>query len=248
MSHNTRSQNPPIHDDLKNYFKSLIEPLVTNDSINIILKKFEDNIISKFEERLRVQEERITVLESTLALRQKTVDVLIEQIDEKCDTLEQYSRRDCIRIHGIEEGMMNNVDNVVEDCFKHCDVGFGKEAIDRAHVIGQPYLDEISNKRVQSIIVKFNTWNDRTAFYKARPKSFADGKKLPGTPPFRVSLDLTKHRFDLLRRARELIKDNPNFLYAFSNVNCSLLIKDKSNKNHNFNSEVQLNNILNGIK
>ena len=133
---------------------------------------------------------------------------------------------------------------MVVNCFNEVKLNFGKAAIDRSHRIGEEYKDDVTNKMVRPIIVKFRSWGERTAFYKARPRLFSNGIKKPGTLPFRVSLDLTKRRYDLLKHAREVIKSNPNFLYAFADVNCSLVIKDKNNKHHYFNTKDDLAKIL----
>ena len=52
-------------------------------------------------------------------------------------------------------------------------------------------------------------------------------------------------RHDLLKHARELIENNPRFLYAFADFNCSLAVKDDNNKYHYFNSKGDLAKILN---
>ena len=184
-------------------------------------------------------------MESTLALRQKAVDVLLDDFEIKVDNNEQYSRRACLRIHGIEVADEENVDDVVQDCMNKVGVDLNSNAIDRTHRVGNAYVDRETNKNVRSIIVKFNSWRDRTKFYRARPTLFSGGKKKPGVLPFRVSLDLTKRRYDLLKHVRGLIKDNPRFLYAFADINCSLAIRDSSNRNHFFNSYGELDNIIN---
>ena len=47
--------------------------------------------------------------------------ILLEKLDVKTDDIEQYSRRSCIRIHGIEldeNTSSENVDKILSDCFK----------------------------------------------------------------------------------------------------------------------------------
>ena len=125
---------------------------------------------------------------------------------------------------------------------------FGCEAIDRAHRIGGGYVDEKTNKLIKPIIVKFGSWRERTAFYKARPRMFSGGVKKQEVLPFRISLDLTKRRRDLLKYAKELIETNPNVLYAFADVNCKLFIKDKNNKLHDFNTKGELQLVLDKLE
>ena len=66
--------------------------------------------------------------------------------------------------------------------------------IDRAHCIGKLVSDTDSKQKVRSIIVKFKSWESETAFHKARPRNFVNGRKKPDAKSLSVSLDLTKRR------------------------------------------------------
>ena len=93
---------------------------------------------------------------------------------------------------------------------------------------------------MKSIIIKYKAWNDRRTFYLNRPKKTAGIK-------FSVSVDLTKRRHNLLKKAREAINDDDytgDALYAFSDINCSLGIKLSNGDFKFFNSEKQLDDIL----
>ena len=94
--------------------------------------------------------------------------------------------------------------------------------IDRVHYIGKPNFDTDSKQKVRSIIVKFKSWKSRTAFYKARPRNFTNGRKKPDAKSFSVSLDLTNRRYALLTKANGLVKDNPSVAYAFCDINQSI--------------------------
>ena len=227
-----------ITDELRN----LIKPLATNDRIDLVLNKIEE-ITARFEEKIKKQDERICTLESSLSLRQNTVDVLLEQLSIKADETEQYSRRSCVRITGIEDND-KDVEDLVVECFNKVNINVNKDDIERAHRIGVSYVDDISKLKVKPIIVKFHSWKKRTQFYQARPRAFVNGVKKSEPLPFRVALDLTKIRLDLLKCARSLILNNPNFLYVYSNINCKLVIKDVNNKLHHFNTKGQLDKII----
>ena len=90
--------------------------------------------------------------------------------------------------------------------------------------------------------VKFRSWKLRTTFYKARQRNHSDQQKKPDSS-FNVSLDLTKPRYNLLIKAKGLIANNPSV--AFSDINCSLVLKFNDNTYRYFNSESELKNILN---
>ena len=74
-------------------------------------------------------------------------------------------------------------------------MSFGQEDIDCAHRTDLEYMEKNSEKKVKSIMVKFQSWRARKQFYDARPKNFKNGKKKPGYKSFSVSVDLTKRRF-----------------------------------------------------
>ena len=265
MAHGLRSKDMGnISPEIKAFFEQTLneslKPLAKKESIIELLEALEQKISRRFEERFDDQEKRfeakfqqhekrITELESTLVLRQKSVDLLLEEVDRKSDENEQYSRRSCLRIHGIECDDNNEevVEDIVLDCFRKVNLNLDKSSIDRAHRIGVSYLDSESKRMTRSIIVKFRSWSERMAFYKARPTGFSGGKKKPGVLPFRVSLDLTKRRYDLLKHARTLIDNNDKFLFAFADSNCFLGVKDVGNKFHFFTNKAELENIISKV-
>ena len=123
-------------------------------------------------------------------------------------------------------------------------IEFNQNEIDCVHYIGKPYMDKTKNKKVRSLIIKFKPWKSRITFYKSRPRNHLDRQKKPGSS-FNVSLDLTKRCYNLLMKARGFIANNPSVAYAFCDVNCSFVIKFNDNMYRYFNSECELNNLLN---
>ena len=57
-------------------------------------------------------------------------------------------------------------------------------------------------------------------------------------------LNLTKRHYSVLAKAKSIIKDNPAVMFAFADNNCSLALKLNNDKFHYFNSEDELNKIL----
>ena len=136
----------------------------------------------------------------------------------------QYSRRQCLRIEGIvktRKEKVEDVTNLVKDCFAEVDVDIPDTVLDRAHRIGPVYKDE-SDQNIQGIIVKFNNFRYRSMFYKNR-------KKLKGGK--RVRIDLTSNRYNLLKKTNALIKrmKMENTVYTFADVNCRLKVVNKEN-------------------
>ena len=239
----TRSQSKimSIASELRDYFESLMEPLVTNEKLEQVLKSFQDGLMKKIEGKFKDQNTRIEELESKLAKKQNVID----NLEIKCDDNEQYSRRSCLRVHGLEfnsdndEGVMKKV----EKCCKDMDVEFNENEIDRAHYIGKPYVDKVKNKKVRLLIIKFKSWRSRLAFYKSRPRNHLEQQKKPGSS-FNVSLDLTKRCYDLLMKAKGLIINNPSVACVFCDINCLLVMEFNNNKYRYFNSESELAKLL----
>ena len=230
-----------IKSELRDYFESLMELLVTNKKLEQVFKSFQDGLMKKIEDKFKEQNTRIEELESKLAIKQNVID----NLEIKCDDNEQYNRRSCLRVHGLEfnsdndEGVMKKV----EECCKDMDVEFNENEIDRAHYIGKPYVDKVKNKKVRSLIIKFKSWRSRSAFYKSRPRNRLERQKKPGSS-FNVSLDLTKRRYDLLMKAKVLIINNPSVAYVFCGINYSLVMKFNNNTYRYFNSKSELTKLL----
>ena len=70
-------------------------------------------------------------------------------------------------------------------------------------------------KKSKSIIVKFTPFRHKTLFYRGR-KNLKNAK---------VKLDLTKSRFDFLKRANNHVKEIPAINFCYADVNCRLRVK-----------------------
>ena len=203
-----------------------MKPLVTNDKLEQLLKSLQDGLMKKIEDKFNEQNTRIEELESKLAIKQN----IVGNLEINCDDNEQYSRRSCLRVHGLDfssdedEGVMKKV----EKCCSDMGIEFNQNEIDHVHYIGKPYMDKTKNKKVRSLIIKFKSWKSKITFYKSRPRNELDRQKEPGSS-FNVSLDLTKRRYNLLMKSRGLIANNPSFAYASCHTNCSLVIKFNDN-------------------
>ena len=86
-------------------------------------------------------------------------------------------------------------------------------AVDRAHRIGQKTIAKVSNKKVQSIIVRFVTFRHRTMLYRARKSIGNLGK---------IRLDLTKRRYGILKDAINIANKSEMIGFVYEDVNCRL--------------------------
>ena len=150
------------------------------------LKKLKEDLLSNITSLINEQNkqtenlnEKLTKQNSTISILQNNVEVLNEQcsklqkdINSKCDELDQYSRRQCLRIGGIvkpQKEKVEDVINIVKECFAEADVDIPDTVLERAHKIGHVYKDK-SDQNIQGIIVKFNNFRYRSMLYKNRKK------------------------------------------------------------------------------
>ena len=113
-----------------------------------MFKKLKEKIISKFEEKFDEQNRKIDELKGKIVIQANTIDQLII----KCDDNEQYSRRSCLRIHGIEcndDERNGNVLQRVKECYEEMNLPFQDENIDRVHTVGRIYTDKNTGKKRQ---------------------------------------------------------------------------------------------------
>ena len=135
----------------------------------------------------------------------------IKSLEDKINTLsaimddqEQYSRRNCLLIHGIpefiqkKEGDKEDTDQAALDLINnHLDVKVTATDIDRTHRIGIKKTTEDENGKPNSrpIIIKFVSYAKRSAVYGAKSK-LKGSRKL-------ITESLTPRRMEILRKAKE---------------------------------------------
>ena len=128
----------------------------------------------------------------------------VVQLELDSDALEQYSRRNTIRISGLPEVPSEDTDGAVLAIARELDVSLTPSDIDRSHRVGR--IDDNrasgSGRRSRDIIVKFATYNARQRLYVKR-------KNLRQTESLKnifINEDLTKKRSKLLYDARCLVR------------------------------------------
>ena len=106
----------------------------------------------------------------------------------------------------------------VENIFKKACSSLSGNVIDRAHRIGSNYKCFKTNNTCRSVIVRFNSLKHRTSFYRNR-------NRLKGVW---ITLDLTKKRNSVLRRARSVANENQDVNYDFADIKCLLKVVFKN--------------------
>ena len=184
---------------MKNEFSQISENL-SNVTENMATKECITRLMSIIDE----QKEKIQKMEDKIAV----MDSHIIHLRKSNEANEQYQRRLCLRINGIDmpsnglketgEGCLSKVRNALDKL----KVDIPDTVIDRAHRIGR--MKVIDGKKVQPMInFRFTTWRHRTNVYRARKNC----------EEYRIKLDLTKDRVSLLKRANELLNSDQIHLF-----------------------------------
>ena len=153
-------------------------------SINYINEKFKE-----YEEERKADKEIIKKLQQNLSSMSKRLDDMDKQLDKQ----EQYSRRNCILIHGIPENKGEDTDKeILKVINDDIDENVSITDIDRSHRIGM-FIQ--GNRNPRPVIVKF-------ARYHVRRKVFSNKKNLKGKP-VSITESLTAKRMEILKKARD---------------------------------------------
>lgn len=167
-------------------FKEVQEMLFSDTFMN----RFCDMISTRINGNL---ETLIDNLNTKLSNAEVKINALEEQNRNFCkrlDQMEQYSRRNNLRIFGLPEVRGENTDIVIAEFFHNkLSLTLPTTAIDRSHRIGK------EGKGPRAVIVKFCSYRDRQLVFLRK-------KQLKGTS-FVITEDLTVQRLLLKRKAIE---------------------------------------------
>lgn len=174
---------------------------------------------------------------SDLMEKDKTIDALKSQVSDlvdKNDDLEQYTRRQSLRISGIpeeaSEDCLSKTLNALNDSL-HLDPPLAPSDIDRIHRTGRPRTDN----KPRAVLIKFVS-------YRQRQRVTDNRKELDGSDIY-VNEDLTRKRNQLFWIARKAKKDRK--IKNCITLDGRISIKDLTNKTHFIKNEEDLNKIMN---
>lgn len=165
--------------------------------INVIINNTVSNIVEGVLKGLQTQINDLTQENHELRSINESLNNRVQSLEIAADAAEQYSRRNCVRVSGVPESSDEFTDNLVLGIADAIGININMEEIDRSHRIGKPR----PNSKRRDIIVQFSTYRSRQKLYLNRTKL-----KSSGHEGVYVNEDLTKHRSDLLFRARQMVK------------------------------------------
>ncbi|KAK6181853.1 hypothetical protein SNE40_009632 [Patella caerulea] len=118
-------------------------------------------------------------------------------LNERCDDLEQYGRRNCIRISGIAETPNEIVENKVIDVLKQVIPDIAPSDIQNSHRVGKPIMGN-----PQKIIVRLSNYKTKVSIMR--------GKKVVNSAEDNIYIneDLTRYRAHIFKHTRKSFKSN----------------------------------------
>lgn len=126
----------------------------------------------------------------------------------RIDEMEQYSRRNCLKITGIPEEKNENTDTLALNVFnnlvlKENTKKISVKDISRSHRVGK--YDP--RRKTRDIIVKFTSYRDRAKVY-GNKKNLKSYNNNPSKQTGRIFINeaLTTRRFELYGKTRDLVK------------------------------------------
>lgn len=148
------------------------------------LQKFSSNMESKMDAMFSKFDKKFECLQEMVSNNMRKLSAA----EKKIDQLEQYSRKNNLRLFGIPEANSENTDNLIVNlCKEKLGIDINKEDIDRSHRVGS------DNKTTRAILVKFVSYRVKNDVY--RKKKLLKGSKIV------IKEDITKHRMELYQKA-----------------------------------------------
>lgn len=210
--------------DEDTFTKAFIKALQNESVVNSLKTMFTMELQREINELKRLVEQKDNKI--------KELEKHVSDLDMNCDSLEQYSRRNSVRVYGIVEKEFENPVDVALDLINNkLKIDMNMSALDRVHRIGKK-----KNDAVRPLIVKFATYRERNRVYRAKQRLKSDN-----TERIFLNEDLTRKRSLLLYQARQLKKRKRiNDCWSFDG---QVLIKDIRGKVTPINSQHELDTI-----
>lgn len=183
---------------------------------------------------LKTENKELKTKVSKLESQANSYEKRATKAEKAIDALEQYSRRNSVRISGIKEPQQltdahetqsEDTDYIALNMANDMGVNLDPRDIDRSHRAGK------KSAKGRCILVKFATYRARQAFLGNRKKL----KAIDKWKDVFISEDLTKKRSEILYHARQLVKQNK--LNAAFSLDGRIFIKDSEDKRHQVESK-----------
>ena len=169
-------------DKLDEFIKNINE-ISHHSGVPKWFKPFSDSFktfASDISELYSVMDAKMQSLEASLVVQKAVTDALlvekdrlqdvIKKLEHEVDDQQQYSRRNCLIVHGIDEKPNENTDKIVMDLLQNkLEAGVTQNEVSRTHRLGRKREDN----KARPIIM-------RLISYRQRKKIFDSKKMLRG--------------------------------------------------------------------
>ena len=166
------------------------EMQIKGDKQPIKLTSSVEFLTSQFDELEKERKENDELI-NRLQIEISSLKVEVKNLEKKTDDQEQYSRRNGLLIHGLNEAKTENTDEMVFDVISDkLNMEMSQVSIDRSHRLGKR-----KGQKPRAIIVKFTRYKDRHHVFR--------NKKLLKGSGISVTESLTLKRMEQLKKVRE---------------------------------------------
>lgn len=145
-----------------------------------------DSVIAELQAVIENNTAVIAKLQNSLEERDKKISQLESQLIKKTDELEQYQRRQCLRIFGVPEEAGEDTDKIAMNVAEKIGVKLVLSDIDRSHRVG------VKKDKPRPVIVKFTSYRKRSEVFRS--------KKLLKNTGVTIREDLSQIRYKLLQQ------------------------------------------------
>lgn len=160
------------------------EALQDTAMLQVLATLIRDQVVQELKETITKNTTVIEELKNAIVIK----DHEIAALERRVDDLEQYSRRQCLRIFGVEEKDGEDTDKIVMEVAEKVGVTVQLTDIDRSHRVGVKRGD-----RPRPLIAKFVSYRNRNEIFRNKKKLKNSG--------ITIREDLTKVRYNLLQEA-----------------------------------------------
>ena len=193
--------------------------------------------VAKFKDESKTLRQEVSHLREIVMKKESEIEGLqakMKVIELSNDEQEQYSRRNNLRIAGLEEVEGEDIRSTVLETFNSClklQPPLKSENIDRIHRLGKK-----TTAGPRPVIVKFSGYDPRQRVFTSRTK--LSKMKSDRLSRIYVNEDLTKHRAELTFKARTYRKSG-SIADVWTNDG-RVLIRDSAGLIHQIRSESDL--------
>lgn len=164
--------------------------------------KLVEHLIPTLDQQVKHILEPLKTTVNELQTQLKASGVRCNVIEMRQDDLEQYTRRQNIRISGFEEQEGESTDDIIVDFAKNAlNLDINPSEIDRRHRVGR----KGPSKPSRNIIVRFVSYKTKVKFMESRKATRAYNSR-QRTSHF-ISEDLTRKRSNVAFQARKLKRE-----------------------------------------